>query len=435
MRAHRFRRANRRTAEQSLRGAPDRVRTDGPDALNDLLAAASAPARRGELAGEEAAVVAFRAAHLAEAVQPRRQSMLKVTLAKVLTVKIAAVAVATLAVGGVAVAAATGNLPNQGNPTPPPAVTVPSLPNRASGSSGEGEGPNAPDKNKDDKGTAPGKPNGDNASQSQSSSLAGLCNAFTAGAGADQGKALENPAFTALITAAGGKDKVPAYCADLAGKPGKSGNPPGKPGTPGNGNGPDKDHSNGNSNSNGNSGNGNSNGNGNPNGNPNGAPARRAAQALTQSHQASGGQSIPQTAVAAPGRVVASPRTTARPSSFTRREARWCTHVPSPSQQAATCSESSVRGKPSSSTSTPNSARTAIVRFWNCHLWPVSSRRSRLSVNGLIPAGPAEMVSDRATHWLFQLHALGLGQRPDGDERERGTNCDVPEEHVGMPGF
>jgi hypothetical protein len=266
MRAHRFRRVIRRTAEQSLRGAPDRARTDGPDALNDLLAAACAPAHRGELAGEEAAVAAFVAARLADAGQPRRQSMLKVTLAKVLTVKIAAIAVATLAVGGVAVAAATGNLPNQGDPTPPPAVTVPSLPDKPSGASGEGQGPNAPDK---DKNTAPDKPNGDNASPSPS--LAGLCNAFTADAGADRGKALENPAFNALITAAGGKDKVPAYCADLAGKPGKSGNPPGKPNTPANGNGPGKDNGPDKDNSNGNP-HGNS-GNGNPGyGSPHGSP-------------------------------------------------------------------------------------------------------------------------------------------------------------------
>jgi hypothetical protein len=247
MSAHRFRRVNRRTAEQSLRGAPDRVRTDGPDALNNLLAAASAPAHRGELAGEEAAVAAFRAARLDEAAQPRRQSMLKVTLAKVLSVKIAAIAVATLAVGGVAVAAVTGNLPNQGEPTPPPPVSAPLVPDRSSGTSGERENPDAPGKNRDDENnnTAPGKPD-DSGKPSPSPSLAGLCNAFTAGNGKDQGKALENPAFGALIAAAGGKDKVPAYCADLAGKPGKPGNPPGKPNDPPNGNGPDKGQPNGN---------------------------------------------------------------------------------------------------------------------------------------------------------------------------------------------
>jgi hypothetical protein len=73
---------------------------------------------------------------------------------------------------------------------------------------------------------------------------------------------MENPAFTALIEAAGGKDKVPAYCAGLGDKPGKSGNAPGKPNDPPNGNGPGKDHPD-------------SNGNANNGGNPHGAPSNR----------------------------------------------------------------------------------------------------------------------------------------------------------------
>jgi hypothetical protein len=48
-----------------------------------------------------------------------------------------------------------------------------------------------------------------------SPSLAGLCNVYRAGVGDNSGKALDNPAFTHLITVAGGKDKVAAYCAAL----------------------------------------------------------------------------------------------------------------------------------------------------------------------------------------------------------------------------
>ena len=48
-----------------------------------------------------------------------------------------------------------------------------------------------------------------------SPSLIGLCTAYLAGAGAEHGNALQNPAFTALITAAGGPDKVDAYCTGL----------------------------------------------------------------------------------------------------------------------------------------------------------------------------------------------------------------------------
>ncbi|MBP2319762.1 hypothetical protein JOF56_000147 [Kibdelosporangium banguiense] len=244
MSAHRFRRVNRRTAEQMLDGAPDRVRTDGSDALNGLLAAASAPARLGELAGEEAAVAAFRAARLADAGQPRRQSMLKVALAKMLTVKIAATVVATLAVGGVAVAAVTGSLPNQ-DPTPappvPPSTWTDTVPGNSSGGV-PGGAPNATGKNDKDKNTQPDKPNGDQ-NPAPSPSFDGLCNALTAGNKADHGKALENPAFTELIKQAGGKDKVLAFCVDLNDKQrGKSGNAPGNGGAnPGNnGNGPDK---------------------------------------------------------------------------------------------------------------------------------------------------------------------------------------------------
>jgi hypothetical protein len=52
-----------------------------------------------------------------------------------------------------------------------------------------------------------------------------LCRAYSAGQKATHGKALESSAFSALIKAAGGKDKVAAYCArtvanERADKPG-----------------------------------------------------------------------------------------------------------------------------------------------------------------------------------------------------------------------
>ena len=46
-------------------------------------------------------------------------------------------------------------------------------------------------------------------------SLVGLCHAVDAGSKDDHGKVFENPASTALITAAGGKDKVDLFCASL----------------------------------------------------------------------------------------------------------------------------------------------------------------------------------------------------------------------------
>jgi hypothetical protein len=157
-----------------------------------------------------------------------------VTLARLLTVKVAASAVAVAAVGGVAVAAATGSLPAQrgDSSTAPAAVstsdTLPAAPGGTPAEAGKNVtgDKNAPEDNgKAKNGTDKGNP-------APSPSLPGLCRAYTADAGADHGKALENPAFTVLITTAGGKDKVGAYCTDLLGKqPGDATHSSGKPGT------------------------------------------------------------------------------------------------------------------------------------------------------------------------------------------------------------
>lgn len=102
--------------------------------------------------------------------------MIKAGLAKALTLKVGLALGAAVAAGGVAVAASTGALPNllAGKPSHSP-------------------GPHG----------------------SPSPSLHGLCNAFSHGDKSEHGKALESPAFQALITAAGGKDKVEGFCADL----------------------------------------------------------------------------------------------------------------------------------------------------------------------------------------------------------------------------
>ncbi|WP_086666574.1 hypothetical protein [Lentzea kentuckyensis] len=211
---HRSRRIDRRTAERLLRSAPGQTRAGGHDRLSDLLAAASAPARDGELTGERAAMAAFRDAHLANAPQQRRPWMLKIALANLLTVKIAAVTAA--AAGGIALAAAAGTLPGQQREEPAPtADTNVVATTSAPAASKHGKPDQKPDN-----------------SASPSPSLDGLCQAYTAGAGSEHGKAHDNPAFSALITAAGGADRVPAFCADrLADKPGKSDDTPGKPDT------------------------------------------------------------------------------------------------------------------------------------------------------------------------------------------------------------
>lgn len=139
MSTNRSRRIDRDAAEHLLAGAVDGTQ-DGPGALSGLLAAAAAPATPRELAGEEAAVTAFReAARLAvtrqsstapslsrslrptstapASTKPRSRPMASCAPqgirvpTRFLRAKAAAAAFAVTAIGGVAVAAGTGHLP------------------------------------------------------------------------------------------------------------------------------------------------------------------------------------------------------------------------------------------------------------------------------------------------------------------------------------
>ncbi|NJP35513.1 hypothetical protein [Micromonospora thermarum] len=124
--------------------------------------------------------------------------MLETVLAKLLTLKVAgATAVAAVATGGVALAATNGVLPNPltDNAKVQPSPDATGKPSKQAGKSAEGKNAASP-----------------------SPSLVGLCHAFRAGAGDNPGKALENPAFSALITAAGTKEEVAAFCDDLLAK-------------------------------------------------------------------------------------------------------------------------------------------------------------------------------------------------------------------------
>lgn len=228
MSKHQGRRLDRHTAEQLLRGAP----AEAPDALAGLLAAAAAPPRDGELGGEPAAVTAFlEAAQHARTPRPRSPSMIKTMWAKLLTAKVAAAAAAIFAVGGVATAAATGTLPF-------PAGGSSTAPSAADHARPAASSPSAPASTHARDENRTGQP-------SPSPSLVGLCHAYDAGNKAEHGKALENPAFTELITAAGDKSKVDAYCdallADEAAEPTHATGQPADPGRSDNG----KDHPNG----------------------------------------------------------------------------------------------------------------------------------------------------------------------------------------------
>ncbi len=197
MSTNRRRRLSRKTAELLLRGCPASPLADG-DALAGLLVAAAAPAHDRELAGEAEAVTAFREAHLSPVTQSRRPLMSATT--KLLAVK-AVLAAMGVTGGGVALAAATGHLPSQLGGTPAAASS-------AKASASATATPSATESSKSHPTASP------------SPSLRGLCQAYTAGVGSNPGEALDNPAFTALITAAGGKDKVAAFCTSLlAAKP------------------------------------------------------------------------------------------------------------------------------------------------------------------------------------------------------------------------
>jgi hypothetical protein len=192
MSIHRPRRIGRTTAQRLLRGE-----AAGFDRLAELLATAAAPAGREELLGEEAAVSVFREAHT---VLPlRKQPTTRTGSAKGLMLKVAAAVLTVSAAGGVALAAGTGKLPGSGDGSVAPA-TRPTPGNRPTGTHRTAK----PSPSHDVRpGTGP------------SPSLAGLCHAYRSGAADNPGKALDNPAFTHLITVAGGKDKVTAYCTTL----------------------------------------------------------------------------------------------------------------------------------------------------------------------------------------------------------------------------
>lgn len=188
----RTRRISGRTAENLLSGA--HADSSHPR-LAATLRAAAGPTRPGELDGRQAAVAAFHRAVQHPSASPRRRSLIRTATVR-LTFKAAAVAAVLLGTGGVALAATTGALPIPLNNHRP-------APSASTGAHGVGS-PQAS--------AHPG-------SAGPSPSLVGLCHTYTAGTGPEHGKALDSPAFQALVTAAGGKDGVDAFCTRLLGDP------------------------------------------------------------------------------------------------------------------------------------------------------------------------------------------------------------------------
>jgi RNA polymerase sigma-70 factor (ECF subfamily) len=179
-----------------------------PQALADLLAAAAAPGRADELAGERAALAAFRTARLGPVTEHRRPSMIQSMLAKILTAKIAAATAAATAAGGAALAAGTDSLPQPLQAVVPGVfhvegtVTVTPVPS-ASPTANPTASPSA----------SPSPSQSGTARQLRPRpSLVGLCWAYLRHNRAHPNVVPRGQAFTFLITTAGGRDKVVPYC-------------------------------------------------------------------------------------------------------------------------------------------------------------------------------------------------------------------------------
>jgi hypothetical protein len=176
------------TADRLLTGRLDPADAPpGYDAVARLLGAATAPASPDELAGERAVVAEFVA--MAGSRPATRTARRSGKPSKLLRVKAAtAIVAAALSIGGVAAAATTGLL---GKPARPVAPQAPS-------SSGVGPA-----------GHVPGGAAGTGLDRAR---RRGLCRAWQADQGNRAGLREDSAAFRALAAAAGGADKVPAYC-------------------------------------------------------------------------------------------------------------------------------------------------------------------------------------------------------------------------------
>jgi hypothetical protein len=183
----------------------------GYGGLARLLATATAPAAPEELAGERSTMAAFEAVMRSHPpiLVPRRSAV----PSKVFTIKAAAAAlVAVLSLGGIA-AAATGLLPDRASPKADRAAATTGA-DAARHGLGDAAAANTG-------GTAQAGPTNGQGRDSAvgpdatAAARAGLCRAWQAGEGADHGRRADSVAFQALAKAAGGADKVAAYCEDV----------------------------------------------------------------------------------------------------------------------------------------------------------------------------------------------------------------------------
>jgi hypothetical protein len=208
------------TVERLLSGTlPPAQAPPGFAKVAELLAAAAAAPSPAELAGQEAVLAELRAvirgrppaagpSRRARTSRRRRRAGLAVV-----------VVVGALVTGGVA-GAATGHLPG---PVRQAARSILGTTDGGTPSTSTQAGqPPAPVKRPADAGGGlPGSRLGVSTSRgpgdgpAASPNLEGLCQAFVSGNGAEEDGRLDATAFGALARAAGGQERVPAFCEDL----------------------------------------------------------------------------------------------------------------------------------------------------------------------------------------------------------------------------
>ena len=218
------------TVERLLSGTlPPGQAPPGFAKVAELLAAAAAAPSSAELAGQAAVLTELRAVTRARppAIGPSRRA--RTSRRRRRTGLAVVVAVGALVTGGVA-GAATGHLPGPvraagrailgsdgGTPSTSTQAGQPSGPVKRPAGSGGGLGGARPGVSTGPGGAGPAAaPNPD-----------GLCQAFVSGNGAEQGGKLDATAFEVLARAAGGQDRVGAYCQALLEKDQASGKPKG----------------------------------------------------------------------------------------------------------------------------------------------------------------------------------------------------------------
>ncbi|RKR90435.1 hypothetical protein BDK92_4808 [Micromonospora pisi] len=193
-----------RSVRDGGEGWPGGAGTGPQDDLARLLAAVSGSAHPDELAGEEAAISAFRAHHAGQLRPPAARRSVPASVARYVTVKVAlASALAVAATGGVALAATTGAIPD------------------ALGGARWGGAPARPHVT-----PRPSESNGPGGAGPASTAPRDWCRSYQARTSEGESDMLDDPQFRALVAVAGGRNEVAGYCAGLLGGD-ADGGPPG----------------------------------------------------------------------------------------------------------------------------------------------------------------------------------------------------------------